>query len=161
MHCHSSSVLLMNSSTEMIHNNNKSPTMLLQSVLRDLETTKDQIKLAETYNSLGLIRLHMQKDPLGALECHTQAKELLIRISNKEDDDVEELLAITYSDVGYCHERLSETDQAVIQYKLAQAKLSQVLSPDHPRMISVQRAMDRVLRMSSPVATSLSLSSSC
>jgi hypothetical protein len=28
-------------------------------------------------------------------------------------------------------------------------------------MISVQRAMDRVLRMSSPVATSLSLSSSC
>jgi tetratricopeptide (TPR) repeat protein len=149
----------MNSTTDV--SNNKAPTMLLQSVLRDLETTKDQVKLAETYNSLGLMRLHMQKDPLGAMECHTQAKELLLRHCNNEEDGVE-LLAITYSDLGYCHERLSETDQALIQYKLARTKLSQVLSPDHPRMIAVQRAMDRVLRMS-PVSdsSSTSLSSSC
>eukprot|EP00542_Grammatophora_oceanica_P021442 CAMPEP_0194048030 /NCGR_PEP_ID=MMETSP0009_2-20130614/26617_1 /TAXON_ID=210454 /ORGANISM="Grammatophora oceanica, Strain CCMP 410" /LENGTH=152 /DNA_ID=CAMNT_0038693823 /DNA_START=210 /DNA_END=668 /DNA_ORIENTATION=+ len=125
---------------------------VLQAVLQDLETYKkgghehsaqQPTKVAETYNSLGLIKLHMQKDPQGAKECHEEALRIL-----QEDMTVynPKTIAVTLNDLGFCCERLEQRQEAQRLYERSKRILRDevLLDASHPRMIAMERALDRV-----------------
>lgn len=98
-------------------------------------------KIAETWNSLGLMRLHMQKDIQAAKDCHQEALKII------EGTKFRMELSVTLHDLGYCYERLNQQEEALKNYKLALRVLEEEhISKEHPRMIAVQRAVDRISR---------------
>lgn len=118
--------------------------VVLRQVLADMKRHRlsgESSKVAETWNSLGLIRLHMQRDASSARECHEEALRIVRNLGDKK------LIAITLHDLGYCLERMQEREQALTKYEEAISHLKQAcVNKSHPRMIATQRAMDRVLR---------------
>ena len=118
--------------------------VVLRQVLADMQRHRlegPSIKMAEAWNSLGLIRLHMQGDAESARECHSEALRIVKELGDKR------LLAITLHDLGYCFERMEERELALQQYKEAISTLQgENLDKTHPRMIATQRAMNRILR---------------
>lgn len=120
--------------------------VVVKQVLHDLDRFlmdlgESHEKVAETWNSLGLIRLHMQQDAKEAKSCFEEA----LRIFAKNDNQVS--TAITLNDLGYCHERLLEYDKAMESYRKALQLLEAMkFSETHPRMISIQRSLSRLLR---------------
>ena len=120
--------------------------VVLRQVLADMKRHRqsgDSQKMAETWNALGLIRLHMQRDASSARECHEEA----LRILQQDDCNNKRLIAITLHDLGYCCERMEERTDALSLYKEAISLLQQDdCDKSHPRMIATQRAMNRVLR---------------
>jgi tetratricopeptide (TPR) repeat protein len=119
---------------------------VLRRVMSDLRTAQHEYgnyhnSVAEAWNALGLVRVHMQRDAKGAKMCHEEA--LRIYVSNKEHVET----AITLNDLGYCHEQLGEHNQALQRYEEALTILSSLkLDESHPRMISTRRAVYRVRR---------------
>ena len=108
---------------------------------RSDEAVDETKKLAETWNSLGLIRLHMQKDAPSAKDCHVEALQIFERNRQRMD------MAITLIDLGYCYERLNQQEDALRQYQHALTVLEEErVSKDHPRMMAVQRAISRITR---------------
>lgn len=118
--------------------------IVLRQVLADLKRHRLEgasQKVAETYNSLGLIRLHMQRDAQAARECHEEALRLFQELGDKK------LMAITLHDLGYCFERMEEREMALKQYQQAIVLLKEEhFDKTHPRMIATQRAVNRVQR---------------
>uniref|UniRef100_A0A7S1D2E4 Kinesin light chain n=1 Tax=Cyclophora tenuis TaxID=216820 RepID=A0A7S1D2E4_CYCTE len=123
-----------------------SDNVVLRQVLDDLRRYRRDLgenheKVAETWNSLGLIRLHMQRDPEAALGCHQEA----LKIFRKKTANL--AMAITLNDLGYCYERLNQREQALEIYKEAVDLLKkQKLGQSHPRMIATQRSVNRLMR---------------
>ena len=98
-------------------------------------------KLAETWNSLGLVRLHVQKNVQAAVQCHETALKLL------DGTPFQMEMAITRNDLGYCYERSDQPEDALQQYQLALRVLEeQHVSQHHARRLSIQRGIDRILR---------------
>lgn len=132
------------------------PISALDSVLADLEKFQSSStlatnvssqgvdetkKIAETWNSLGLMRLHMQKDIQAARDCHQEALKII------EGTKFRMELSVTLHDLGYCYERLNQLEEALKNYQLALQVLEEEhLSKEHPRMIAIQRAIDRISR---------------
>jgi len=118
--------------------------VVLRQVLADMKRFRLEgcaYKVAETWNSLGLIRLHMQRDAESARECHEEALRIFRELGEKK------LMAITLHDLGYCLERMELRELALKQYEEAILHLKdEDLDKTHPRMIATQRAMNRVLR---------------
>jgi tetratricopeptide (TPR) repeat protein len=68
--------------------------------------------VAEAWTSIGLIRLHMQRDALAALKCHQRALEVYKSIHASQTK-----LAIALSDLGMCYERLGNRTKALDAYR--------------------------------------------
>jgi tetratricopeptide (TPR) repeat protein len=119
-------------------------SVVLRQVMADMKRHRlagASHKVAETYNSLGLIRLHMECNPEAAKECHEQALRIFRQLGEGK------LVAITLHDLGYCLERMGERELALQQYREAIECLQEEhLTKTHPRMIATTRAMNRVLR---------------
>ena len=118
-----------------------SPSLLDSCPMETTEIDDESIKLAETWNSLGLIRLHMQKDAASAKDCHEAALKILEGTEHRME------MVVTLSDLGYCYERLNQQEDALKQYFLALRVLEEEqVSKEHPRMMTVQRAISRITR---------------
>ena len=100
------------------------PIMLQQSLDDILKLTKElgpsHLKVAEEWNSLGLIRLHMQHDAHAALKCHNQALSIFLK-SHERVPTMD--VAVTWIDLGRCYERLGEQIHALQAYEEAQRLL--------------------------------------
>ncbi len=119
---------------------------VLHRVIVDLRTALHEFgnnhnSVAEAWNALGLVRVHMQRDAEAARICHEEA--LRIYIKNQEDIET----AVTLNDLGYCHEQLGEQEKALKLYEEALSLLAKVnVDESHPRMISTRRAVHRIRR---------------
>jgi tetratricopeptide (TPR) repeat protein len=118
----------------------------LREILLDLERSQQEFgysheKVAEAWNALGLIRVHMQRDAKKAKQCHENA----LRIFQCNFMPAE--TAITLNDLGYCYEQLSEQDRALEVYREALHIMEELkIAENHPRMLSTQRAVCRLQR---------------
>jgi tetratricopeptide (TPR) repeat protein len=109
---------------------------------RDLEHCEESLDLAETWNALGLIRLHMQRDAEEARKCHEEA----LRIYRKCDED-RVSVAVTLNDLGNCYEQLHQSSRALDSYNEALRLLKeQKMAGDHVRMQATLRSISRLSR---------------
>lgn len=119
---------------------------VLMEILLDLERSQQEFgysheKVAEAWNALGLIRVHMQRDAKKAKQCHENA----LRIFQLNCMSAE--TAITLNDLGYCYEQLGDQDSALNVYREAFRIMKELkMAENHPRMLSTQRAVCRLQR---------------
>jgi tetratricopeptide (TPR) repeat protein len=115
-------------------------------VMQDLRKARrtygdNHSKVAEAWNALGLVRIHMQRDVEGAQCCHQQALRIFQDLQMKKET------AITLVDLGYCCERMGQRDNAMQKYQQALEILDAEQHPEsHPQVISTKRAISRMLR---------------
>lgn len=121
--------------------------VVLRQVLLDLKRNRLEFgdhhpKVAETYTSLGLIRLHMQQDAFLAQQCFQQA----LSIFQRENNPLK--VAVTLQDMALCYEKLEAIESALELYTEAVRILGDEarLPQHHPRMIAAQRSLCRLLR---------------
>ena len=97
---------------------------------------------AEAWNSLGLIRIHMQNNADEARKCHEQA----LRIFRAKDTTVVNI-ATTLIDLGLCYERLAKQEQALKTYEEAlQLLKSHQVSDTNILVRATQRSISRLCR---------------
>jgi tetratricopeptide (TPR) repeat protein len=119
---------------------------VLRGILLDLERSQQEFgytheKVAEAWNALGLIRVHMQRDAKKAKQCHDNALRIF------QDNFMPTETAITLNDLGYCYEQLSQQDRALKVYREALRIMKELnIAENHPRMLSTQRAVCRLQR---------------
>lgn len=118
----------------------------LQKILRDLEHAQRDYgnchpKTAETWNALGLSRVHMQGDATGARICHEHALAIY-----RDLGDMPQETATTLSDVGFCYERLELHEEALRKYEEALELFvaDKSLGENHPQVLSTRRAISRM-----------------
>jgi tetratricopeptide (TPR) repeat protein len=122
------------------------PAVLLP-VIEDLCRFRDElgpnhVKVAETWNSLGLIRLHMQHNESAAIKCHEEA----IKIYRMNDLSALQL-AVTLSDLGGCYERACRPERALGIYQEAlHVLVVSKVSPSHRMTQSIIRSIARLKR---------------
>lgn len=122
------------------------PAVLLP-VIADLfrftdELGPNHIKVAETWNSLGLIRLHMQHNVSAAIKCHEEA----IKIYKMNEVSALQL-AVTLGDLGGCYERIGEPEHALVIYQEAFQLLKvSAVSPSRRVIQSITRSIARLKR---------------
>lgn len=120
--------------------------VVIAQVLQDLTLFRNSlgdthVKVAETWNSLGLIRLHMQQNATEAKPCFEEALRIFTKINNRTS------IAVTLNDLGYCLERLGQHAAAVESYRRAREIFTdQKFSESHPRMLSTQLSLSRLMR---------------
>lgn len=110
---------------------------------RTRELGPSHVKVAETWNSLGLIRLHMQRNAPAAMKCHEEA----LKIYRGLDDADPCQLADTLADLGRCCERLNEHDRALALYEEALRIVQAADVPDSRRRLFASTEQ-RVARLS-------------
>jgi tetratricopeptide (TPR) repeat protein len=121
--------------------------VVLEAVMGDLcrfrdELGPDHIKVADTWNSLGLIRLHMQHNGPAAIKCHQEA----LKIYQKNGAPAL-LQSVTLSDLAGCYERTQEAEKALQLYQDAnELLLVSETSPSHRVVQSIARAIARLKR---------------
>lgn len=121
--------------------------VVLKTVLEDLrrytdELGSDHIKVADAWNALGLIRLHMQGDTLSAVECHEEALRIY-RSGPTEGMQV----AVTLNDLGACYERAQDVERALEVYQEALSLMKEAeVSRKNRILASTERAVARLLR---------------
>jgi tetratricopeptide (TPR) repeat protein len=122
------------------------PAVLLP-VIEDLcrltdELGPNHVKVAETWNSLGLIRLHMQRNESAAIKCHEEA----IKIYKMNEVSALQL-AVALGDLGACYERTGEPEQALGIYQEASQLLGvSEISSSHRMAQSIMRSIARIKR---------------
>ena len=123
--------------------------LVLKQVLADLLRLTEElgpihVKVAETWNSLGLIRLHMQHNAQAAIKCHREA--LSIYQANADSSTLD--IAVTLNDLGRCYERLNDPDKALQTYERAAEMLrgDSSIRKAHSVVESVNRAVARLRR---------------
>lgn len=120
--------------------------VVVAQVLADLHRFRvalgnSHVKTGEAWNSLGLIRMHMQQDAMEAKPCLEEA----LRIFKKNDERA--LEATTLNDLGNCLERLNQHEKAFDAYKEAREIFeTEKFSESHPRVLSTQRSLSRLCR---------------
>ena len=120
--------------------------VVIAQVLQDLTLFRNSlgdthVKVAETWNSLGLIRLHMQQNATEAKPCFEEALRIFTKNNNRTS------IAVTLNDLGYCLERLGQHAAAVESYRRAREIFTdQKFSESHPRMLSTQLSLSRLMR---------------
>jgi tetratricopeptide (TPR) repeat protein len=152
---------------------------VLQRVVSELQWAQKEHgfhhpKVAEAWSALGLVKIHMQRDPTQALMCHEHALRIFRELDQKskkqrqeqeqEDEPQSEnadattttaaaattyatATAITLNDVAYCHEQLQQTEQALQFYQESLRIMQQQgVSQYHPHMVSTTRALFRLGR---------------
>lgn len=125
----------------------------------------DVQKMAQSWNSLGLVRLHTQLDPHEAIRCHKNALQLLQTspsmdvtttshpsttiVTGTNSHALE--LAATFHDLGLCYERLNDMNEAMKSYLHARDILSSknLLIDSHPQTLALNRAIERIQKFCS------------
>jgi tetratricopeptide (TPR) repeat protein len=126
--------------------NSSNSNHVLNQVMRDLTIARrnfgdNDSHVADAWNALGLVRIHMQRDVPGARSCHEQALRIY------QDQRLPKETAITLVDLGYCSERSERRDDALQKYQQALDILQlEKISDDHPQVMSTKRAISRMLR---------------
>jgi tetratricopeptide (TPR) repeat protein len=119
---------------------------VLNQVIRDLTTARrnygdNDSHVADAWNALGLVRIHMQRDAPAARSCHEQALRIY------QERRLLKETAITLVDLGCCFERMERREDAVQKYRQALEILRMEKVPeDHPQVLSAKRAISRMLR---------------
>ena len=119
---------------------------VLRRVLSDLRVTQKEYghnhgKVAEAWNALGLVRIHMQRNAQQALHCHERALNIF------KDNQMVTEIAITMNDVAHCYEQLSQPQLAYDTYEEALSLMKQQgLSEYHPIRMATSRALSRLTR---------------
>jgi tetratricopeptide (TPR) repeat protein len=119
---------------------------VLKEILEDLEDCQKVYgnvhpKVADAWNALGLIRVHMERNADEARKCHEYALAIYKEMNLAKE------IAITLNDLGYCFERLDQREMALQSYQEALQLLDpESLSDNDPRVISTRRAVSRILR---------------
>eukprot|EP00980_Cylindrotheca_fusiformis_P028989 scaffold22689_cov163-Cylindrotheca_fusiformis.AAC.4 len=121
----------------------RSSHLMLSAVadLQDAHKEGNPSKIAEAWNSLGLIRLHTRKDPKRALECHQMSLVLSSKDPMKK--------AIVLNDIGLCYERTNQFEQAFQVYRQALDLLEDhVIESKHLQLCkqSLERTLARLHR---------------
>lgn len=144
----------------------KSPTSnhLLLKALNELDQSLkegNQQRMAEAWNSLGLVRLHTELNPREAIRCHENALQLLRSSSSSlssSSSEVEQMvgtdscfpleLATTFHDLGFCYERLKDTTHALELYQAAKRILTKEhgILDSYPRLRALERSIERLQR---------------
>ena len=97
---------------------------------------------AEAWNSLGLIRIHMQNNATEAKKCHEQALRIY---RTKKTAAVN--IATTLIDRGLCYERLAQQDEALTNYQQAlQLLKDQSIAEGNILVRTTQRSISRLCR---------------
>jgi hypothetical protein len=124
---------------------------VLSRVLEDLakltnEFGPNDVKVADAWNSLGLIRQHMMRNMPAAIKCHQRALDIY-RCNNEEVSKMTMQIAVTLIDLGSCYERTAQSEQALRKYEEAECLLeTSDISPSHRIFCSVERAVARLKR---------------
>lgn len=152
--------------------------VVLEEVLRDLsqqisELGPNHLSVAETWNTLGLIRLHMQRDVRAALQCHQRALQIYQYHTNNKNNNNNKnsssssssasssssssfsidsgatplQWAVTLNDLGKCLERNDQREEALEKYLEAQRFMRQA-NRSHKDIVatSIDRAIARLQR---------------
>lgn len=121
---------------------------VLGPVLSDLERLReelgpDDVKVAETWASLGLIRMHMQRITPAAIKCHEEA----LRIYRKNGSPPMQV-SITLNDLAACYERVGDMERALSTYQeaLDTIQTASEVSPTHRIVQSITRSLARLQR---------------
>ena len=121
----------------------------LQQVQSDIARLTQELgplhpKIAETWNSLGLIRLHVQNMIPAAIKCHEEA--LFIYRNNPNENCL--AIAATLNDLGRCYERIEDTARALEVYQEAECLIERKESTGTFRclLLSVRHAIARIQR---------------
>lgn len=132
-------LLALNESTEEKNN------VILQSTIQDLHRYRSEYgeqheKVAALWSSLGLIRLHMNRNTLLAKACLNQALQIYMHLEHGIST------AVTLTDLGFCHEKLNDMEGALSSYyKAMDLFFSCGLCESHPRVIATRRFIDRLV----------------
>jgi tetratricopeptide (TPR) repeat protein len=119
---------------------------LLEAILDDLDRYQTlfgdaDIKTAETWTSLGLVRLHLEKDAQSALSCFKESLQIFV-----QNNDLQSV-ATTWNDLGICFERLQMHEEALKSYMKARDIFeAENFSKSHPCIVSSLRSISRLLR---------------
>ena len=119
---------------------------VLKQILNDVQDAqtrygRDHEKVAVSYSALGLIRLHMQRDPEAARRCHEYALTIF------REKRLAKQIATTLNDIAFCYERLNLPDVALQHYGHSLRIFeSERISEDNPQLISTRRAILRMQR---------------
>jgi tetratricopeptide (TPR) repeat protein len=123
--------------------------LVLKQVLADLirftkELGSTHQKVAETWNTLGLIRLHMQRNIKAAMKCHEEALSIYKATGGSTID-----VAVTLNDLGRCYERLNDIEKALEIYERAECLIREdkTARQNHGVMDSLDRAVARLRRL--------------
>mmetsp|Transcript_92439 Transcript_92439/g.188108 ORF Transcript_92439/g.188108 Transcript_92439/m.188108 type:complete len:171 (+) Transcript_92439:83-595(+) len=124
----------------------ESSNPVLKQVVHDLRDAQLRFgthhqNCADAWNALGLIRVHMQRDPEAARKCHEYALTIF------QERRMAKEMATTLNDLGYCCERLNLREAALKNYQESLRLLeSEIFSESHPQVLSTRRAVSRMLR---------------
>ncbi|KAG7338879.1 expressed tetratricopeptide repeat protein [Nitzschia inconspicua] len=116
-------------------------------IMRDLRQAQkmygdNDSKVADAWNALGLVKIHMQRDIQGAICCHEHALRIF------QEQKLAKETAITLIDLGYCCERMEHRDDALLKYQQALEILEAEKMPEnHPQVSSTKRAITRMMRI--------------
>jgi tetratricopeptide (TPR) repeat protein len=123
--------------------------LVLKQVLADLVRFTEELgcthpKVAETWNTLGLIRLHMQRNIKAAIKCHEEALSIY-KVTDGSTIDV----AVTLNDLGRCYERLNHIEKALEIYERAECLIREdtTVRQNHGVLDSLERAVARLRRL--------------
>ena len=135
------------SSDDCNASNSPASPVVLPEALRELQRLTIEHgpwhdSVAEAWNSLGLIRLHMQRDASAALECHQRALE--IYDANQTAASLQ--VAIALNDCAMCYERLDDRIAALSLYEqaLAAARTAPCAAEKLFLFRSTERAISRL-----------------
>jgi tetratricopeptide (TPR) repeat protein len=170
----SNSSHIQNSMCRSENQNEDEEFPVLQRVVSELQWAQKEYgfhhpKVAEAWSALGLVKIHMQRDPAQALMCHEHALRIFRELDQtrkrheeqqqqqqrqrheqedpQSDPTYATATAITLNDVAYCHEQLHQTEQALQFYQESlQLMQQQEVSQYHPHMVSTTRALFRLGR---------------
>jgi tetratricopeptide (TPR) repeat protein len=144
---------------------------VLKQVLNDLKQAEqtygsNHYIVVDSWNALGLIRIHMQRDVIGARKCHQHALNIIFlhtqnnptkssplssssssSSSTPSSNSLSRQTATTLTDLAYCDERLKRYDIALANYQKALEILTKELSENHPQVISTRRAVTRLVQL--------------
>ena len=134
-------VLAENNSSRQAQGN-----LVLQRVVHDLKSAKIKFgdnhnSVADAWNALGLVRVHMQRDVKEALVCHQEAYQIFIQNGQKEG------IAFTLNDLAYCYELLGNHNKALSLHHEALSIFEETkMSEFHPKVVSTRAAISRIQR---------------
>ena len=110
-------------------------------------------KVGDLWNSLGLIRLHMQRKIDAAVKCHEQA--IKIYRANGSDKTTQTQMAACLSDLAACYEQQGDFEGALRLYEEALQILDSPEGESCPSFHrqSIERSLARIRRSWATLAT--------
>lgn len=151
----------LSSSSSTASSTNTSPKRCdtLEDVLSDLRRYRDlygenSLKVAEMWNTLGLIHLHYQHDVDHSIKCHERALQIYTTMEESNNDETPTTfpLTVTLFDLGNSYERMGDRQCALQLFRRAWRNIEthRVVPETHYISKSIRRALFRLERFQEP-----------